>query len=410
VRTPPGASEVEGTLPSLFVQDAWRVLPTVSLKLGLRWDRSIYDNDAGEEVADLEMLQPRLGVTWDLTGNGRNLLRASWGRFMNSGFLRFPRLASTTADTFETWMSCSLNGLANPEFCAAVAASEGLAWRSDPEGWDPAGWLLLETYGSDPFLIAPDLEPTYAETLIVGFERELLRRTSLELSYVDKATRDVMEDTCIGNYPTPTPGADCSSYILTNLPQARLDYTAWILNFESRALDRLHVLASYTNAESKGSITSGNATNQDFDLYPYHFDNRYGYMRGQRKHRVKVSGYTFLPWGFGLGVNGIWGSPFRWTPLQPARRVDPSAYGWIFVEPRGSREGDEWAQLDLQLTKGFRLGRVHLRLIGAVLNLFDSENAINVCDNVNGCGDFELGDPTAWQLPRRYELGLRVEF
>jgi hypothetical protein len=45
-----------------------------------------------------------------------------------------------------------------------------------------------------------------------------------------------------------------------------------------------------------------------------------------------------------------------------------------------------------------------------VLNLFDSENAIGVCNNVNGCGGFELGDPTAWQLPRRYELGLRLEF
>jgi hypothetical protein len=90
--------------------------------------------------------------------------------------------------------------------------------------------------------------------------------------------------------------------------------------------------------------------------------------------------------------------------------VDPRAWGLIFVEPRGNREGDEWAQLDLQVTKSFRLGRVRLRLIGTVVNLFDSENAIGVCNNVNGCGGFELGDPTAWQLPRRYELGLRLEF
>ena len=410
VRTSPGPFEVTGTLPSLFVQDAWRVLPTVSLNLGLRWDRSIFDDDAGEEVADLEMLQPRLGVTWDLTGNGRNLLRASWGRFMNSSSLRLPRLATTTADVYEDWLSCSLNGLTDPDLCAAVAASEGLAWRTDPEGWDPAGWLLLETYGSDPLLIAPDLEPTHADTLIVGFERELLRRTSLELSFVDKATRDVMDDTCIGNTPTPTPDADCSGFIIANIPQARRDYRAWILSFESRALDQLHVLASYTNSDAKGSTDASLLGMSDFDLYPYHFVNRYGYLGSHRKHRVKVNGYVFLPWSFGLGVNGIWGSPFRWTPLQPARLVDPSAYGQIFVEPRGSREGDEWAQLDLQLTKEFRLGRVRLRLIGTVLNLFDAENATWVCDNVNGCGEFELGDPLEWQMPRRYELGMRVEF
>ncbi|MGB6848632.1 MAG: TonB-dependent receptor [Thermoanaerobaculia bacterium] len=410
VRTPPGPVEVTGTFPSLFVQDTWRLLPSLSIKLGLRWDRSIFDDDAGEEVADLAMLQPRVGVTWDVAGNGRNLLRASWGRFMNSSFLRLPRFGTTTADVFEDWLSCSLEGLTDPEICQGVAAIEGLTWRSDPEGWDPAGWLLLDTFGSFPRQIAPDLEPTYADTLILGFERELFRRTSLELSFVDKATRDIFDDTCIGNYPTPAPGADCSTAIIANIDEARRDYTAWILNFESRALDRLHVLASYTNSDAKGSISTGALATNDFDLYPYHWENRYGYLEYHRKHRVKVSGYVFLPWDFALGVNGVWGSPFRWTPVQPARLVDPRAWGLIFVEPRGNREGDEWAQLDLQVTKSFRLGRVRLRLIGTVVNLFDSENAINVCDNVNGCGDFELGDPTAWQLPRRYELGLRVEF
>ena len=64
----------------------------------------------------------------------------------------------------------------------------------------------------------------------------------------------------------------------------------------------------------------------------------------------------------------------------------------------------------MQLTKGFTLGRVRLQLIGSILNLFDSENATDVCDRVNGCGDFELGDPIEWQKPRRYELGVRVEF
>jgi len=410
VRTTPGPYEVVGTLPSLFVQDAWRARPNVTVKLGLRWDRSAFDNDAGEEVANLEMLQPRLGITWDLTRDGRNLLRASWGRFMNSSFLRLPRLTKEAADIWEDWDSCSYWDLSDPDLCRAVAESEGWEWRSDPEDWDPAGWLLWRRTSSEPTPIAPNLEPTYSDTFIVGFERELLRRTSLELSYVDKATRDIFEDTCIDNIPTPTPEADCSSFIIANLPQARRDYSAWILNFESRAVDRLHVLASYTNSDAKGSIDTGGIASSDFDLYPYHFVNRYGYLKYHRNHRVKLNGYVFLPLDFGVALNGIWGSPFRWTPLQPARLVDPGVWGNIFVEPRGSREGDEWAQLDLQLTKGFGLGRVSLQLIGTVINLFDAENATAVCDRVTDCGDFELGDPIAWQQPRRYELGARVEF
>ena len=47
--------------------------------------------------------------------------------------------------------------------------------------------------------------------------------------------------------------------------------------------------------------------------------------------------------------------------------------------------------------------------IGTVINLFDSENATGVCDRITGCGDYEMGDPTSWQTPCRYQLGMRVE-
>ncbi len=408
--SPSGPYETTGSITDLFVQDSWRVRPDVTLQLGLRWDRAIYDNDIGQEVADLQMLQPRLGVTWDLTRNGRNLLRASGGRFMHSSFLQLPRAAITAVETGRIWGSCTtIVGVTDPEVCAAVGASQGLEWRFDPNHWDPAGWLLFNTVGSEPSVIASDLTPQYVDTFIIGFERELLRRTSLELSYVDKATRDVFDDTCVENYPTPTTGTSCTGFIIANLPQARRDYTGWLLSFESRALDRLHVLASYTNSNSEGS-THSNIASTDFDLYPYHFTNRDGYLGYHRKHRLKASGYVFLPLDFGIGFNGVWGSPFRWTPVRPAATVDPGAWGNILVEPRGSREGDEWGQLDVQLSKDFNLGRTRLRLIGTVLNLFDSENATDICGRVSGCGEYEQGDATEWQLPRRYELGLRVEF
>ena len=234
--------------------------------------------------------------------------------------------------------------------------------------------------------IAPDLEPSYTDTFIVGFERELLPSHFIGAQLRRQSdARHSSKTPASRNYPTPTPDAGCSGFIIANLEEARRDYSAWILNFESRAVDRLHVLASYTNSDAKGYTESGWSASRplnDFDLYPYHFVNRYGYLSYHRKHRVKVNGYVFLPWDFGVAFNGIWGSPFRWTPRQPARLVDPSLWGDIFLEPRGSREGAEWTQLDLQLTKGFTFGRVRLQLIGTVLNLFDSENATAVCDRV----------------------------
>ena len=77
---------------------------------------------------------------------------------------------------------------------------------------------------------------------------------------------------------------------------------------------------------------------------------------------------------------------------------------------QGQRRGICPGKLDLQFGKGFRLGPTRLKLIASIINVFDSEQPRQICDRVTGCGDFELGDPIAWQLPRRYELGVRVEF
>ena len=87
-----GQKAIEGDLISAFAQDSWRVRPDLTVNLGLRWDRVRYTNDFGVEVADLDKLQPRVGVAWDMTGNGKNLLRASWGQFMHPGTLELPFL------------------------------------------------------------------------------------------------------------------------------------------------------------------------------------------------------------------------------------------------------------------------------------------------------------------------------
>ena len=90
------------------------------------------------------------------------------------------------------------------------------------------------------------------------------------------------------------------------------------------------------------------------------------------------------------------------------------------MEPRGNRSGDSEYRTDLQLTKGFTIGGVRVALIGSVYNAFSTENEIGVCTSIGGCGlvfeggmpvpEFELGEAIAWSLPRRWEIGLRVEF
>ena len=72
------------TLTSLFVQDDWRILPRLTLNLGLRHD---YQSTTG----DTNNFAPRLGFAWDLNGEGRTVLRGGAGMYYDQVFLQVVR-------------------------------------------------------------------------------------------------------------------------------------------------------------------------------------------------------------------------------------------------------------------------------------------------------------------------------
>jgi hypothetical protein len=93
-----GASKITNNEFSLFAQDSWQLRPNVTVNFGLRWDAqtmpetvdprttaygAFLDDPAfpsdGTIPSQWAMWQPRLGVAWDVQGNGKSLVRASWG-------------------------------------------------------------------------------------------------------------------------------------------------------------------------------------------------------------------------------------------------------------------------------------------------------------------------------------------
>jgi hypothetical protein len=416
---PPGIYpfEFDGDHVGAFLQDSCRIRPRLTAKIGLRWDEATQKNDLSEQVSSFSELQPRLGLAWQITRDGKTLARASWGRFLHPDSLRLGEMAR--------------RGLFPPNFIYSPCSNAGMSleqcqeqhggtstvngytvegWIADPEGLDPAGFWLRDWYESQMggLEIASDLEPMHADQLVVGLEREIAPRTSLELSYVDKAARDIFEDTCVGNYPTPSEEAECDNFIVANLPGLRRDYRGWILRLQSQAKPWLHLIGSYTYSKSQGNVQSTYGASPAFDLYPRHWENRYGYLADDRRHRLRMNGYFLLPWQSTIAFDAAWMSEFPWTPRRFA------AWGDYFTEPRGSRRAGKVYWLDLQLSKAVTLGPANVELIGAVNNVLNDEHVIFVCDLVYGCDlddeHIEMGGPLAFTLPRSYEFGIRLEF
>jgi hypothetical protein len=268
-------------------------------------------------------------------------------------------------------------------------------------------------YGLFPFGIQEDLQPTYADTISLSYEREVGRRASVEFTFVDKQTRDIFEDTCNGNLGPegPSAGAECTAYVVANLEPLKRDYQGFVVRYENRTFDWLTLLASYTYSTSEGSIGDTQNAGYDYDEFPWHWENRYGFMPDHREHRVKLNGFFIVPGDWTFSFDGFWSSNFRWTPTADTGDIPEMSGGLYFTEPRGNREGEDAYRVDLQVSKGFTLGRTRLVLIGSVFNVLSTEFVTGVCPAQSGCGGiFDQGDPDEWAQPRRYEVGFRVEF
>lgn len=419
-----GPVDYTGTLYTGYAQDAWRPISNLTVKYGFRYDTVSYKNDVGTKVADMNKLQPRIGVAWDVNKDAKTLVKGSWGRFMHPNALTLPSNARQTFTPTYLWRSCSYYAPVygfDVNQCGAYATAHGYSYSTsiDPIRWDPKGWFQRpnaagEVTSSSPGMIAPGLKPSYADELIIGVEREIANKTSLELSYVKKDTKEIFEDTCNGNYPVVGASTDCAYYVMANLPGLTRDYEGVILKLETRAKDWLHLLVSYTYAKSRGNVEYTQNAGTDFDWYPDLFTNTYGYLSDDRRHRVKVNGYVNLPWDFTVGIDAYWSSPFAYSDTCPASSCAPLAtYGTMYLAPRGSLRANSNSELDLEVRKGFRIGDVRLQLIGTVINVFNKEQVSAVCETDaawGNCSPYLFGQATNWQTPRRFEAGFRIEF
>jgi len=418
-----GTTESNGSNSTLFLQDAWRVMPNLTLKLGVRYDIAKYDTTNGTEVADMSKWQPRVGAAWDITGDAKNIVRANWGYFMSPNALTLPNFARTGIAPSNAWLSCSYFLGLDAEDCEAWTAARGYGWSMDPDGWDPGGWILTpgNILGGLPSQIDPNLKAMYTETFSLAYEREVGRRAAITLTYVDKTTNDMFEDTCDGNWPNPTEGGSCDYYVMANLPELSRDYSAYIIEYSTRTFDWMTLNASYTYSKSQGSQEYNQNAGIDFDFYPAHYDNRYGYLNDHRQNRFKLNGFFSIKGDWTVGFDAFYSSAFTWQPTANSSNsgeeyngqiVPDMPYGTWYAAPRGSNDSDSLYQLDLQLSKGFTVGQsLRLVLIGSVFNVFSSEQITSVCEPINGCGgSTPTGGATGWQTPRRYELGFRVEF
>lgn len=371
---------------AIYAQDEWRIIPNLTLKAGLRYDRQSYTGDLGQHLATLSRLQPRLGLAWDVFNDGSTILRAHAGHFMDDNALTF----------------------------AAYTASRGTVlsvFQLDPTGQQ---FQFLGAFGGPSGnSVDPSIKPTYSEEISAGVSRRLLTNTSADVSFVYRRNRNMIEDSCkVDNCQ----GED-TSFWLTNNPDGMTDalrsqYKGVILKVEGRPSPKIYWLVNYVYSISQSSVEYTQNAGTDFDVCPDYCVNRFGYTQDDARHRITASGFWRLPLGFVAGTTFYWDSGLPYTVTSP----DGPEGNFVYLEPRGSRRLPDFYSWNLQFQKDFDLGPLRTSLIASVFNVLNTEIVNGVDGNVGSGGTVanpanpRFNFANSWQRPRSFEFGVRAEF
>lgn len=173
-----------------YLEDVWTVNDEVTATLGVRWDRfDSKDAEGNSFIKVSNMFSPRLGVAWDIGGEGRMKLYANAGRYY------FPIANGLAAreggGTVDTRTYYALQGLLENE------TSSGLT-NITPQLGQQIGQVVQfgsgEGRDDKKFVVDQDLEASRQDEFILGFEMQMNDQWDFGVRGIYREFRDAIED------------------------------------------------------------------------------------------------------------------------------------------------------------------------------------------------------------------------
>ncbi len=419
----PVETNLDQTDLGIFVQDAWAVSRRLTLNLGLRYER--HTGGLGEQSAgagqfvpartfpaqsDLVVwntLVPRLAATYDLSGQGRTVLKVSASQYTQ-------RQGSALINQFSPMRQ-------NSEVRSWVDANSDLVPQLHEIGPSLGGLDRGATVR-----IADDLKrPTqweYAATV----EHQLADDFAVALSYFHRrysnltavvntaVSFDDYEPLTITN---PLDGAPFTIYnqkaasigrvdnVLMNVPSLEQTYHGVEATVNRRFSDGLTLFGGVTFGRNRATSTDAVGGN------PNGYINADGYDLLDSPVVVNVSGIYQLPWQATIsGHLGYYtGQPLRrlYTVTRTIAPTLRQVSQQVALLPAGEERKPNQTLLDLRLGRNFRLGRgLSVEPILEVYNLLNENASVTEVEQVGPA----LGRVSRNLDGRLVRLGVKVAF
>ena len=432
---------------SVYFQDDWRVNPRLTLNLGLRYDlwtgfdldqrsnpiwqhlstQTTYNEPylldfrnggGGVLEEDKDNFGPRLGFSYDLSGEAKTYLRGGFGIYYD-----FPYTNATIL--FPAGAVQSNYGVIylheNP---AGIQNEDGSQFQvGDPL---PANQLTGLSVGAPREIASPTLRTPYSRQYSVGISHQLTDTIGVNVEATMIDYRDIpfrfrfnAIDPATGERRFPF-----ADSIRLWYGDGWADYKGLNVGLRARISDKLEAQGFYTLSEIEGNVLAGA---DEFRISDRQYQPGFprdqvvdaldplcgacvGPLNTDARHKVTLAATYLAPWDIRLA------GMFRYRSATPYTRfLGSDADGDGFdtdlapgVAHVNDARGDSFSQLDVRGSKTFRFtGDTALEVILDVFNVLNEENPAGF--TAAGVPTTFAGDPLQGEQ-RLAQFGLRFVF
>ncbi|MFP5247288.1 MAG: TonB-dependent receptor domain-containing protein [Thermoanaerobaculia bacterium] len=399
------------TTQSVFLNDKWDLNSHWSFNLGARYDRTEGNDSEGNPTADDSALSPRVGATYDISGNGRVKLSASYGKYI--GRLAEGVQGSGSA-AGEPWGIYFLYDGPTITGTSDQVVHQVIDWFNAQGGTDYANWQgvynPILVIGGVSTKLAGKLKAPGVDEWTIGAGFQLTPNSYVRADYINRDWNNYYVSVTnqeTGNVVEPISGAPSDLTLVSNTNDLDRKYEAIQLAANARFFSRLNVGANYTyskltgNAEGEntgsGPISTGGWIFQYPEYQGFSQNSPYGYLNGDQRHKLRAWAAMDFPIGaFGtvnVSVLERFDSALPYSiSFQALAEADPNAsgdpdeqFGYIsapetvtyFVGERGSQRWEDVTATDLALNYRLPLGKIEFFTEGEIINLFNEQAQIN---------------------------------
>jgi Carboxypeptidase regulatory-like domain/TonB-dependent Receptor Plug Domain len=421
---PPGASKITNNDYALFAQDKWQIRPNFVLNYGLRWEAQIFPSPVippsqtaygpllsnpnfpsdGTLHSPKKEFQPRVGFAWDVSKNGRSLVRASYGIYYGRQNM-LSQVGSITDNGAQQY------GIV----CASSFAFTCFGNAAQPPTWPnvvpvaPGGGL---PFGASVRVFSKDYANPRIYTANAQFEQQIANDIAL---YVDFTHSKGVHITRFFNYARTGLFPTLGDVFVTSANGKSL-YNGLTLGMRKRFSRHYQFEMNYVFSRDRDDDSNERDPFTDRSINPLNPGLDYSLSDRDIRHKFNFFAYFELPW------------KFQFTPRFQARSAQPAtpatgSGSFELVNGRTNRntlrKDNQFYSFDWRLARPFSLSET-VKLIPQIdlFNTFNSNNYINSSFlpgnqrsistpslfNFDGFLRQGIGDP------RQLQLALRLTF